>query len=145
MDSLVEPDWSIDWDSVEDLLCDYPASAKAQTSAKPSAKRAIRLEKVERLTRELKHHLRAAIDHADATSETAAGAVAARPTQKLLAAQTGLNVSDVSRCLKDDAAKELRVLWETADDLDAVTRLRKSQLRSNFGRRFASTMFFRKV
>ncbi len=130
LDSLVEPDWSIDWDSVEDLLGDSSASTEAQVSTKPSAKRATRLGKVERLTRELKQHLRAAIDHAAVTSETAAGTqLLPRPTQKLLAAQTGLNVSDVSRCLNDDAATELRVLWQTADDLDAVMRLRKSQLR----------------
>jgi hypothetical protein len=30
---------------------------------------------------------------------------------------------DVSRCMKDDSANELRILWETAGDPYAILRL----------------------
>lgn len=43
-----------------------------------------------------------------------------RPSQQDLAKRAGLTETDVSRCLKDPAARELRLQWETALELDKV-------------------------
>ena len=76
---------------------------------------------MERLTKELQRHLLAARDHAkDCRVRTGTPRLLPRPTQAQLARQTGLTESAVSRCLKDPEAAVLRVLWETAGDLDAV-------------------------
>ena len=79
------------------------------------AKRSGRVAKIELLVKELKQHLRSASDHASNTGE-----LLPRPTQEMMAGLTGLNKFDVSRCLKDNSANELRLLWQTADDLEAV-------------------------
>ncbi|HJZ56171.1 MAG TPA: hypothetical protein VKE74_14485 [Gemmataceae bacterium] len=43
-----------------------------------------------------------------------------RPSQKTLAEMTGLSESDLSRCLNDDQAVLLQLLWQTVADLDQV-------------------------
>jgi hypothetical protein len=43
-----------------------------------------------------------------------------RPSQKDLASLCELTETDVSRCLKDPEARLLRLLWETASDLDRI-------------------------
>jgi hypothetical protein len=88
-------------------------------------KRATRTAKIDRLVREVKEHLLAARDHAH-SSEAATGtpALLPRPTQKELAKRAGVSPIDVSRCLRDDAANELRVLWTTAQDLEQVRKWR---------------------
>jgi hypothetical protein len=88
---------------------------------KPPRKRAERAGKIEALVREIAEHLRAARDHAFTTRDTlGTPELLPRPSQQDLAKRAGLTETDVSRCLKDPAARELRLLWETALELDKV-------------------------
>jgi hypothetical protein len=88
---------------------------------KPPCKRAERAGKIETLVREIAEHLRAAHDHAFTTRDTSGTPeLLPRPSQQDLAKRTGLTETDVSRCLKDPAARELRLLWEAALELDKV-------------------------
>lgn len=81
-------------------------------------KRAARAAKIEALLAELVQHLRSARDHAFVTeAQRGQAELLPRPTQKQLAERTGLSESDVSRCLADPVARELRLYWETALDL----------------------------
>jgi hypothetical protein len=112
----------IDWDAVEDRLIE--SSESDVQKPKPQPRRSSRTAKIELLVNELTQHLRSAADHAHASGE-----LLPRPTQQELARRTSMSKSDVSRCLKDSSAKQLRLLWQTADDLDAVLRLPCKQLR----------------
>ena len=116
------------WDAIEDRVMERDEVAPAAPRAMP--KRASRTAKIERLTKELKTHLHAAVDYAMTTADQAGyPELLPRPTQDQLALQTEMHKSDVSRCLKDKAANELRLLWQTAGDLNAVLRLRREKLR----------------
>ena len=116
------------WDAVEDRLMELDEVAPAAPRAMP--KRASRAAKIERLTKELKTHLHAAVDYAKTTADQACyPELLPRTTQDQLARQTEMHKSDVSRCLKDTTANELRLLWTTAADLNAVLRLRREKLR----------------
>jgi len=97
---------------------------------KPRPKRATRTAKIERLTNELKMHLRSAADHARSTADQDDGpALLPRPTQEQLGRLAGLSKVDVTRCMKDESANELRLLWQTAGDLPAILRLRSHSIR----------------
>jgi hypothetical protein len=86
-------------------------------------KRAERAGKIELLVGALEDPWWAARDHARSTQErTGTPALLPRPTQKWLAAATGLTESDVSRCLQDPRAKSLRVLWDGALDLVQILK-----------------------
>jgi hypothetical protein len=88
-----------------------------------SGKRDQRAGKIERLVMELREHLLGARNHAFATRDlSGTPQLLARPTQKDLAARCGLTESDVSRCINDEEAVLLQLLWETADNLDQVIR-----------------------
>lgn len=90
-----------------------------------SKKRGERTAKIELLTNEMVHHLRAARDHAFATEDQAGGPqLLPRPTQRALGKRVGLPEWVVSRCLRDPLAKELNVYWELAVDLHQVMRFR---------------------
>jgi hypothetical protein len=66
-------------------------------------------------------HLRVARDHAFARrDQTGEAELLPRPTQKALGKRVGLSESGVSRCLNDPVARELRIYWETALDLDQI-------------------------
>lgn len=112
----------IDWETVEDRLIE--SSESDVQEPKPQPRRSSRTAKIELLVQELTQHLRSAADHAHASGE-----LLPRPTQQELARRTGISKSDVSRCLKDPSANQLRLLWHTADDLDALLRLPHRQLR----------------
>ncbi|MDV6033231.1 MAG: hypothetical protein F9B45_24715 [Phycisphaera sp. RhM] len=112
----------IDWETVGDRLIE--SSESDVQKPKPQPRRSSRTAKIELLVQELTQHLRSAADHAHASGE-----LLPRPTQQELARRTGMSKSDVSRCLNDSSAKQLRLLWQTADDLDAVLRLPRRQLR----------------
>ncbi|WP_168566042.1 MarR family transcriptional regulator [Crateriforma spongiae] len=112
----------IDWETVEDLLIESCESEIPKP--KPQPRRSSRTAKIELLVRELTLHLRSAADLAHASGE-----LLPRPTQQELARRTGISKSDVSRCIKDPSANQLRLLWQTADDPDAVLRLPRKQLR----------------
>ena len=97
------------------------ASADQRSRRAAPKKRGGRAAKIEKLIHEMQRHLNAARNHAADTRErTGSPRLLPRPTQAELARMTGLSESDVSRCLKDDSADVLRVLWETAADLNAL-------------------------
>lgn len=109
---------------VEGLLIDAGLGS-ATPLRRPTKKRADRAANIELLRRELVEHLRAARDHAFAAKEgTGQPELLPRPTQKALGEQTGLSEPDVSRCLNDEKAAELRLYWEMADDLDQIMKFR---------------------
>lgn len=96
------------------------AFAPSGSRVKPAPKRTKRAERtaaIEKLVAELTRHLRDARTYARTAGGTAGGpAFLPRPTQKELAGRTGLTESDVSRCLNDESARLLKLLWETAND-----------------------------
>jgi hypothetical protein len=105
---------------------------KTSEATRPSRKRSERAAKIEKLTGEMIQHLRAAKDHALSTQEqTGVPKLLARPTQKQLAKQTRMSESDVSRCLADQAARELRLYWDTADDLEQIMKWESRRSRGN--------------
>ncbi len=109
---------------VEGLLIDA-GLGPATPVRRPTKKRADRAANIESLSREMVEHLRAARDHAFAAKErTGEPELLPRPTQKALGERTGLSESDVSRCLKDEKAAELRLYWEIADDLDQIMKFK---------------------
>lgn len=84
-------------------------------------KRASRTALIECLTRELAEHVRAARDHAYETLErNGQAALLPRPTRRDLAQRCDAQELAVGRCLRDDSARELRFLWDLADDLDRL-------------------------
>jgi hypothetical protein len=97
--------------------------AGKDTAKRRTRKRAQRAAKIELLVNELTRHLRAARDHAFATKNlTGTPELLPRPSQRELAKWTGLTESDVSRCLKDSRARELRLCWDTAVDLEQLLK-----------------------
>jgi hypothetical protein len=84
-------------------------------------RRGTRAVNIEKLEKEMERHLLAARDHARSLQDCGRNPVLLpRPSQKDLARRTGLTESDVSRCLNDKRAAMLKILWDTADSLDAV-------------------------
>jgi hypothetical protein len=109
-----------DQEYLESRLAELPAPTRPKLGTK---KRGSRSAKIEKLTQEISEHLRAAYDYAFSTLDrTGTPQLLPRPSQKELAERTGLSETDVSRCLKDEAAKELRIYWETALDLGQIMR-----------------------
>jgi hypothetical protein len=105
----------------EDWLQWLQAASAALPKKEPPRKRATRAAKIEALRKEMIDHLRAAHDHARATrDQTGTPRLLPRPTQKDLAKRVDISEYDVSRCLKDPAAHELRLLWEVALDLGQI-------------------------
>jgi hypothetical protein len=114
---------NIDWPAIEDSLAGHLSIIEDAT--KPRKKRGTRTAKIERLRDELKRHLASAADHAIATSEGEGCAeLLPRPTKTQLAKLAGMSKYDVTRCFADPTASELRLLWDTADNLESVMRLR---------------------
>lgn len=99
-------------------------SSKGRPSVPPALpKRAQRARNIERIKAELVEHIKSAADHARAA--IAAGREAEllpRPTKAELGRRLGLGRWVVSRCFSDPLARELRMLWEMADDLEAILR-----------------------
>lgn len=109
-------------DEIEGRLFD--ADPVPATRARPRPrKRATRLADIEQLRGALIAHLRSARDHALSTcAESGGPRLLPRPSQKQLGELLGLSESRVSRCLNDRQASELRLYWETAQDLDRILR-----------------------
>lgn len=106
--------------------CIDDARLCTEPTAKPKPKRSSRAAKIELLRKELTEHLRAACDHAFTTRDRhGEPRLLPRPTQDELAKRLKLTKSDISRCLRDPAAQELRMLWESALDVHEVMRLRR--------------------
>jgi len=115
--------FSIKWEAIEESFSDH--TQVKDTPTKPRQKRGTRTAKIERLRDELKRHLASAADHAVATAEgEGCAALLPRPSKTELAKLAGMSKYDVTRCFNDATASELRLLWDTADNLEAVLRLR---------------------
>jgi len=88
---------------------------------KRKARRSGRAATIDRLTDLLRAHLRAARDHAHTlVQRRRPPELLPRPTQAQLARQAGATEATVSRCLADANAKELRILWHAAEDIEQV-------------------------
>lgn len=120
--SAVDGSLLFDTDYVEGRIAD--AGLRADVAPKrPPMKRGPRPAKIEALRVELIKHLQSARDYAFFTKEeSGTPELLPRPMQKDLGARVGLSQSDVSRCLSDDKAGELRLYWEMADDLNQIMR-----------------------
>jgi hypothetical protein len=94
------------------------------TNNKKPTKRASRAATLDALKDVLREHLRAARDHAWATTRTGEPELLPRPTQAALAVQLKVSESTVSRSLRDSKDMELPILWKTAEDIDAVRAYR---------------------
>lgn len=93
----------------------------AEPSPPRTRKRASRTALIERLTRELADHVRAARDHAySAVDRTGEPALLPRPNRRELARRCGVGEVAVGRCFRDESARELRYLWVLASDLDRL-------------------------
>jgi len=131
VESIIDHDESNLWIDVDAMHSRIRESDLAPaTSPKRRPKRATRTAKIERLTDELKKHLRSAADHArNADHHDDGPALLPRPTQEQLGRLAGMSKVDVTRCMNDESANELRLLWQTADDLTAILRLRSKTIR----------------
>jgi hypothetical protein len=88
-------------------------------------KRGPRTAHIEALTREMMEHVRAARDHAvDTRDRNGTPQLLPRPTQAELARRVKISEASVSRCLVDDAARELQFLWELSLDVDRLISFR---------------------
>lgn len=101
------------------------ASTRGLTVAKPKRqtkkKRGERTAKTELLRKAVEAHLRSARDHAFSLVDRGEPAqLLPRPTQKEMAKRAGASESDFTRCKNDD--QMLSLLWDTANDLEAVMR-----------------------
>jgi hypothetical protein len=86
-------------------------------------RRSQRALNIERLEKELIEHIKAARDYAwAAVSEGRHPTLLARPLKRQLAKLTGLEPWTVSRCFDDPQAKQLRLLWDVAADLEQIMR-----------------------
>jgi len=106
---------------VEQHLALELAASQFLPTAKPVPKRGSRTALIESLRQELEDHLRSARDYALETQQrSGTPELLPRPTMEFLAKRLGVNKSTVSRCLEDDSASDLRLLWEIAGDLDRL-------------------------
>lgn len=93
---------------------------------KPLPVRARKAANIEKLEKAMESHLLSARDHAHSLVQRGkAPELLPRPEQKMLAKQIGLSESAVSRCLNDKRAKVLKILWDTANNLEFVMKYQK--------------------
>ena len=89
------------------------------------ARRSQRAANIEKLEKAIGDHIHSVKKHAYSLKERGREpALLPRPEQQFLAAQLGMTTTTVSRCLNDPKAKMLRMLWETAESLEAVLKFR---------------------
>jgi len=104
----------IDLDALNDILGDGEPEKTVPQSA---PRRGSREAKIKKLVQELERFLKDAKEHMRVTGERGQIEFLPCPTLEELAKRTKMNKMDVSRCLKDENAKYLRLLWEKANDL----------------------------
>ncbi len=125
LEAIIDHDeqrWQIDLNAIVNRVLEAHEQLKPVPTVNP--KRASRTAKIERLIDELKVYLRSAADYAQSTSDNGDGpALLPRPTQEQLGRLAGMSKVDVTRCMKDTSANELRLLWQTAGDPNAILRL----------------------
>lgn len=96
---------------------------KRAVALSTAPKRAMRSAGMERLKGELSEHLRAAADHVrEAIAAGREPKLLPRPCKAELGRRVGLPRWAVSRCFSDPAARELQLLWDTANDLEAICK-----------------------
>jgi hypothetical protein len=109
----------LDWSHVEGQFADLEEGRAARKRTPP--KRATRAADIAALTAELREHILAARDHARATrDQTGEAHLLPRPNQRDLAKRVGITPSSASRCFADESARELRILWDAAVDLERI-------------------------
>ncbi len=93
---------------------------------KPAPMRGTRAANIEKLAKEMERHLLAARDHAHSLRDRGREPeLLPRPEQKELSRRTGLTESDVSRCLSDERARVLKIMWNAAESLEEVMRYKR--------------------
>jgi hypothetical protein len=98
-----------------------PSLEEATPSKRPRPKRADRTAMIELLTKHMMEHVKAARDYAQSSADFhGEPRLLPRPQQQELARLAGVSKAAVSRCFRDPGARELRYLWELADDLDRL-------------------------
>jgi hypothetical protein len=119
--TMDEGSFTMDKDAVADFL---NASALNNAKAKKSPKkRAERTANIDLLEKEIIEHIRSARDFAhNAQQQGDEPKLLPRPTQKLLAEKLGMDEATVSRAIHDPNAQKLKLLWDTANDLEAVMK-----------------------
>lgn len=89
-------------------------------------KRSKRAAEIELLEKALTEHIRSAADCAYAAIDSdKEPPLLPRPLQKDLSKQTGISAYSVCRCFNDPNAHKLRILWDTADDLDQILKFKR--------------------
>ena len=92
----------------------------------PPKRRSSRLAGLDALERELAEHLRAARDHAISSRDLSGEAkLLKRPTRDQLARRAKISPPAATRCFQDEAGAKLRMMWELANDLDAIIGYRE--------------------
>jgi hypothetical protein len=113
---------TIDCEHIEGQLAAAQPTALPR-KPKPLRKRAERVANIEILVKFLKEHVEAARDYAQTTADTGDAQLLPRPSQRDLAKLVEITEMAASRCFRDPAARELRLLWELAGDLDRLLAL----------------------
>ena len=109
-----------DHDYVESCLA-QARGAVLEKPARRTRKRADRTATIEALTKHLMVHVKAAREHALAKIEFGRDPeLLPRPTKRHLARAAGVSEATVGRCIDDPTARELKFLWEMAEDLSQV-------------------------
>jgi hypothetical protein len=114
---------TVDCEYIQGLLAAASPIASPRMP-RPMRKRAERAANIEVLVKLLKEHVEAAHDHAQATAAVGDAQLLPRPSQRDLAKLADITDMAASRCFRDPAARELRLLWELAGDLDRLLALR---------------------
>lgn len=126
--SVKERTVTIDQGDVELRVQEHFPDSQHRRKSSTRRKRASRVAKIEALTHEMARHLRAARDHAHVTAKRQdAPELLPRPTKSQLATRTGMRADDVTRCMGDSTARELRYLWEMALDLEQIMDFRRNR------------------
>ena len=110
-----------------DYLAEYDFAAFANdfnVRPKHKYKRTERATEIDRIKQELREHLRGAKDYAITTRDGGYAKLLKRPTQKNLAKILAISETNVSRCINDGRDKEIKMLWDNANNLEFVMKYR---------------------
>ena len=107
-----------------------PRKAKSEAvlpnASQTHRKRSQRTANIELLQKALIEQIKSARDYAWASIDAGKGPRLLKPPlKKELARQIKISPASVSRCFNDPAAHQLRLLWETAWDLEQILRFKK--------------------
>jgi hypothetical protein len=115
---------TVDRNAVESQLRQLDATQSIK-KAKPK-KRASRTVTIDKIKQELRRHLSSARDHAYSSFDRGFGyTLLSRPSQQQLAAQLDVSVSSISRAINDNSDKEIKILWEAANDINQIKKYQR--------------------